>query len=311
MEINHFLPHQIDKVRWNATLEASPNSVLYANSWYLDAITPGWEALIVGEYEYIMPLPVKRLLGYKFVFQPLFVQRLGIFSAQQVSEEIVRLFLQALAQRFDVVDYSLKVAAESVPQPYNIRRRSNFVLKIDGSYQDIAENYSQDARKSLRKHDQITFEITENYTQTIANFVSVYGEATNARASNYERFEKAVRMASAEKKLIGAAVCHQSEVIASALFFVHNQRAYYVLGAPTAKGKKMNATHYLIDGFLREFAGKLNQLDFEGSDIPSVAYFYKKWGSTDEGYLRISYRKNKLIETILLIKSYLRNKISR
>lgn len=311
MDIKHLRHDEIEKSRWDATLSAAPNAVLYANSWYLDAISPDWEALVAGAYEYIMPLPVKNIVGYRFVFQPLFVQRLGLFSIQPLNEEILGCFLTELTRLFDVVDYSLSLCQSTIPSAFHIRKRSNFVLDISGDYASLAVNYSQDAKKSLRKYSGIEFVITDNHAQTIANFVAAYGEATRAKANNYERFEQVVQVAASQNKLIGAAVLHQSKVLASALFFIHNKRVYYVLGAPTPEGKKMNATHFLIDGFIREYAGKFDILDFEGSDIPSVAYFYKKWGSTDEGYLRISYRKNRLIALALTLKAYLRDKMSR
>ena len=40
-----YLEHnQIDKKKWDATVEECGN--IYAYSWYLDIVHPGWEALV-------------------------------------------------------------------------------------------------------------------------------------------------------------------------------------------------------------------------------------------------------------------------
>ena len=51
--INH---DSIDKALWDEAIEASANGLIYAQSAFLDAMSPGWDALISTGYEYVMPL---------------------------------------------------------------------------------------------------------------------------------------------------------------------------------------------------------------------------------------------------------------
>jgi hypothetical protein len=62
------------------------------------------------------------------------------------------------------------------------------------------------------------------------------------------------------------------------------KRLYYLFAAPTILGRKQNITHFFIDGLIKRYAGSELILDFEGSMIPGVARFYKKWGSKVESY---------------------------
>jgi len=48
----------------------------------------------------------------------------------------------------------------------------------------------------------------------------------------------------------------------------------------------------LIDAFIQDHAGKNIILDFEGSDIKSLAFFYSSFGAVEEKFTAI--RRNKL-----------------
>jgi hypothetical protein len=56
----------------------------------------------------------------------------------------------------------------------------------------------------------------------------------------------------------------------------------------------------MIDAFIQDYADKNLILDFEGSNIPSLAFFYKSFGSELEKYPGI--RKNKLKGIARLLK---------
>ncbi|MBK7391410.1 MAG: hypothetical protein IPI23_20775 [Bacteroidetes bacterium] len=49
---------------------------------------------------------------------------------------------------------------------------------------------------------------------------------------------------------------------------------------------------YLIDTYIKDVAGKIKILDFEGSNDQELARFYKSFGSTECVYLQI--KKNQL-----------------
>ena len=67
-----YLEHnQIDKKKWDATIEECGN--IYAYSWYLDVVHPQWEALVEGDYDTVMPLTGGEKFGVHYLFQPYFV----------------------------------------------------------------------------------------------------------------------------------------------------------------------------------------------------------------------------------------------
>ena len=51
------------------------------------------------------------------------------------------------------------------------------------------------------------------------------------------------------------------------------------------------ASHALIDSFIRDQAGKELVLDFEGSDLRNLAFFYSSFGAKEEKYAGLKWNK--------------------
>ncbi len=45
-KVQYLKHHEIDKQRWDACIQEARNAQIYALSWYLDVVTPGWEAIV-------------------------------------------------------------------------------------------------------------------------------------------------------------------------------------------------------------------------------------------------------------------------
>ncbi len=82
----------------------------------------------------------------------------------------------------------------------------------------------------------------------------------------------------------------QQELLASCVFFFSHNRAYYILVGNHPNGRTIGASHALIDAFIKDHAGQNLILDFEGSDIRNLAFFYSSFGATHVPYpaLRIN-----------------------
>ena len=86
MRILHLRNKSIDYCRWDNCITKSHNHLTYAYSWYLDIVSPNWEALVSEDYAYIMPLPVKSRYGIPYLVQPVLTQQLGIYSKKKINE---------------------------------------------------------------------------------------------------------------------------------------------------------------------------------------------------------------------------------
>ena len=95
--LKHLLHSEIDKVKWNHCISKSDHALLYAEAEYLDALAVNWDALVLNDYESVMPLCWKSKWGINYLYQPPFVQQSGIFSTKPLSDIVVQQFINAAA----------------------------------------------------------------------------------------------------------------------------------------------------------------------------------------------------------------------
>ena len=80
------------------------------------------------------------------------------------------------------------------------------------------------------------------------------------------------------------------ELLAAALMGQDKSFHYYLAPAMNEEARESRAMFYLIDRYIHLHAGLPLTLDFEGSDIESVARFYRGYGAVPGTYtsLRIN-----------------------
>lgn len=308
MNIKLVQRHEIDDQRWNKIVAGAANGTIYGYTFYLDSVAKQWMALIADEYQFILPLPCSRKSGFLLLMNPLFCQRVAIYSTQEVTCEVAEQFLKQLSSIGDFVQLSLDLPLDTCPEYFSMKQRSNFVLNLDREYSEIYKRYSKDARKSLRTDLKITVEPFIEFDTIIDDYIQSFRELKKWKLNHFTGLKKAIRYGNEQKMMKSYQVLLDGERIASGIFFIANHKAFYVLGSPTKKGKKINAIHFLIDHFIREHAFQLDALDFEGSDIPSVAYFYKKWGSENNPYYQIIQSNSIIVSTVIKLLKLLRQK---
>jgi hypothetical protein len=81
------------------------------------------------------------------------------------------------------------------------------------------------------------------------------------------------------------------KILSSAVFFYSHGRAYYILVGNHPDGRTLGASHALIDLFIKEHAGQDLILDFEGSDLRNLAFFYSSFGAREEKYPALKWNR--------------------
>ncbi|WP_026763142.1 hypothetical protein [Sediminibacterium salmoneum] len=90
--------HEIDKIKWNTLVNDSKNGLVYAQSDFLDRMADNWAAVIVGDYESILPIPYRKKWGISYSYSVPFVQQLGLIGkvedakAAKIKSEIQKKF---------------------------------------------------------------------------------------------------------------------------------------------------------------------------------------------------------------------------
>jgi hypothetical protein len=148
----HYLNHSsIDKSKWDTCIDSSYNANIYAYSWYLDVICPGWDALIEDDYVSVMPLTKGRKFLMDYLYPPYFAQQLGIFSVQKISEMLCFTFLNKIPGDIKFIEINLNHEMKSVPAAFASKKNINIILDINRSYELIKAGYSENHSRNLKK----------------------------------------------------------------------------------------------------------------------------------------------------------------
>jgi hypothetical protein len=295
-KIQYLKHHEIDLKQWNNSIEKSYNGLVYAYSFYLDAMSDKcWDALIYGDYESVFPLVWKQKYGFKYLYQPYFVQQLGLFSKHKITTEFLDTFIQAIPSKFRLWNFHLNSENISFNNGISFINRTTYQIDLNQDYINIYDNYNSDAKKNIAKSTQTGFETKEkNDLNLVANtFFDAYGE----HYPNHNHLKKQIIACMVDALKLNKGFSRSIHGTDGTLwsvgfFFISNGIIHYAIAAPTEEGKKNAATHLLIDEVIKEFSGQKLIFDFEGSDIKSVAYFYSKFGSVPKYYLQI--KRNRL-----------------
>ena len=278
----------IDKKRWDDCISKSFNGSVYAWSWYLDIVHPQWEALVENDYERVMPLTGKTKYWISYLFQPFFVQQLGIFSQSLLSQIEVEDFICAIPPKYKVIKYRFNEYNRINYDWGFIIKHRNVVLDLIYNYQDLYNKYSKNTKRNLAKAEASGLSINKdvNVNDIIQLFRNNRGK--DVKHWNNEEYQRLVN-------LVDTAIYHEScflmgvnnidgQLIAGAVFMVSHERIIFLFSGSDEIHKDKHALTFLLDNVIREFSEVPFILDFEGSDDEGLAHFYKGFGGKEVFY---------------------------
>jgi hypothetical protein len=278
MKIIHLRNNEIDRTNWDKCISQSTNQLTYAHSWYLDVVSPQWEALADENYDYIMPLPVKWRYKIPYLVQPILTQQLGIFSKNEINEEIVEDFIKAIPY------FSYELNLNEQNQYSKAEISPNFLLDLHKPYEQITDLYSKNTLRNIEKAKKKKLKIKSNIT--IDEFLEFN--------SSVEKKFIAIRSSTLEELLrVGLAVnalnvygvfSEENRLIAGLCILHSNKRLTYLLPVSNKEGKNASAMFFLIDYIIKNEANSEKTLDFEGSKVEGIARLYKGFGAKLQPY---------------------------
>lgn len=303
--VKYILHNKIDLKKWDTCIDQSLNGVVYAKSYYLNNMSPDWDALILGNYEAVMPVTWRKKWQIKYLAQPAFTQQLGIFYKKEISLSTLQIFLEELKNRFALIDINLNYRNcffEGLP------KRCNLVLDLNASFDEIKKDFRKDLITRAVKN-KLEYNISDEYKLAIKFFKENYTEIKGLRPQDYTQLGKLCKQLLQQNLLMVPVVkSTEGQLLSIALMVKDEKRIYYILGASSAKGKRVDANAFLLHETIRRFCETTLLFDFEGSDIPQIKSFFKKFNPVDQPYP--IYKYNNLPAPYKLLKS-LKEKFSK
>ena len=294
MAIHYLTYREIDKSKWDNCIDHAANGSIYACSFYLDAMAKHWDALVLNDYEAVMPLTWNKKYGIYYLYQPPFTACLGIFG-DQLSAGTVNEFLKAIPAKFSYWDIYLNPGNLFQLTGLHLYERMNYVLQLNEPYEKLHDHYRDNIKRNIKKAEKLDLTINKNIA--LAEVILLVREQlkkfTDIAAKDFENFKGLYQILYKKEKATTYGVySKEGQLLAAAVFFFYRQRAYYIMVGNHPNGKTLGASHALINAFIKDHAGQSLLLDFEGSDIPSLAHFYSSFGAKEEKYAAV--RLNRL-----------------
>ena len=288
MGMIHYIAHQnIDQKKWDACIRQSPQGLIYAYAWYLNCMSPQWDALVWGDYDAVMPLTRRKKWGIHYLYQPAFCAELGVFSKKEMNADTVRLFLQNIPVRYRYIDICLNRNNVNECKGYPFSLRNNYVLSLGASYTEISQRYSDNHIRNIKKanRNDLFFDLELNFYEALTLLKSFHDINSNYSKNDWICFEKLYQEAFSKQVVCCTGVRDvKGDLLSTAVFFYAHHTWFYIMAAGSKEGKALGASHFLVDQFIRLHAGTNTYIDIEGSDVDSVAFFYKGFGAENMPY---------------------------
>lgn len=300
--------NDLDLELWDRCIKESACNLVYAQSWYLDALTDQqWCGLVLDEYAAVMPLCYKSKYGIRYLAQPLFAQQLGVFSKIEITSSMCKIFLKAIPRKYWFVDMAFNFTNTSAINEVEVgvQPRINIELQLNKSYQSIHQSFSENTKRNIKKikTQELRLHDSKSLLQVIDIFKSEKGRHSDIKEKDYHKLVALFAAGLALQKCFVAEVFDsiQNTLLAGALFIITDNRLIFLFSGMSQEGKNKKAMFYLINEIIKKYSQTSMILDFEGSMDENLARFYKGFGGSEIIYTHVQF--NRLPKLLKWIKS--------
>jgi hypothetical protein len=298
MEGIQIIPHaSIDQKKWDKFIHASSFPLVFANSFYLNATAPRWDALVLGNFKAVMPLTVSKKLNIAYLHQPPFTSQLGIYG--QVSKKEMEAIEDILKKKYKLIEIEQNA---SVKFSKHVKEKLTYVIDYKKGY-----TYNENTRRNIAKAKKADLAVREVKDET--EVLKLAGSKLIPWLKNtYKTTPKQANLllkllaGAQQNKALVTFVSHDQKGKQTALgYFIFNQfHCVFLKGFSFNKKDNTGSMPALLDHAIRHFEGKVKLFDFGGGTAPGLSTFYKGLGGKELAYQ--AYRVNNLPWPLKLIK---------
>ncbi|MBL1179952.1 MAG: hypothetical protein HND27_02490 [Bacteroidetes bacterium] len=284
--IQYLNKEKIDIKKWNRCIASSQCSLPYAYTYYLNIVCKNWGGLVLNHYEAVMPLPYAFKFGLPYIYQPYFTQQLGIFTANNIDNDLIQTFLKNIPKKFVYISTQLNYKCLATQSIKSIKTRKNCILNLNKPYQELFSRFTENTKRNIKQADKNYLQIKIN-VHSATEYALFYKENNPIEHSKKTNLllEKIINT-TAKNNMGETWSVHsvQGQMLAFAHLLKEKNRIIYIAPATSPEGKKQKAMFLLINELCKKNATHHILLDFEGSEIQNVARFYEGFNAETELY---------------------------
>jgi len=281
----------LDKIKWDHLLENYPNPFPYSQSWYLDIVSPDWKALVVNDYDFVLPLPQRKKWGFNYVYPPEFTQQLGVFGKELASPKLIEEIIEKASKHFSFLEFNLNQDNKPIFSHLltKNKQRKNLELDLSSDYDALFKNFHKNTQRNIKKAIASGLEMKEvDHTDLIiSTFFENKAKELKGKRINSSLLESLCSAAKEKNALNSYHIYKDDAFLGGAIFLNFQNRKVFLFSSINADGRKNRAMFFLINSLIESYAGQNIILDFEGSDNSELANFYHRFGAKEKLYLHV------------------------
>ncbi len=280
----------IDDQVWNRIVEKCADGKPYAYTWYLDALTQGkWKALVIGDYETIIPLPYHRKYLYQTrVYQPFLSQYFGPLGSVG-DAGIYTGIVKYISQQFPNSHLMLPNIEGISNLVKKVELRSSQTVNISRDIDSIRAGYGKNRRREIRQNSSdMEIEMHTDIDRFLDDYRTTTYPETKPILKQWTMFKRLLAVCQQQNILQIISVRKDQELLTTAVCLTTPTRVISLIGVTSELGRTLSANAVRLDAIINKFCGKKLIFDFFGSSLPGVRKFNLQFGAVEENYLMIN-----------------------
>ncbi|MDR3047257.1 MAG: hypothetical protein LBU51_06545 [Bacteroidales bacterium] len=285
-----YLKHsEIDQHRWNQAIQQASYPTVFAETDFLDIASPQWCAIVKDDYEFVMPLPVRKKWVFSYIFHPNFFPPYGIFSSKIITKELVKEFVDAIPKKYLQADLVFNPTCDFDKFFLTVKKKRTSLLSLSDSYEHIYHSFAENCKRNIKKSANFDLKITHHVD--IDNIITLFqnnrGKSKNVTLSaiDYAILQKTGQLLQ-KKGLLEIIVVENANknLLAGALFAKDHRRIRFLFSGRDKIFSYKRAMFFLVNYFIKTHENQDLILDFHGSMDENLSRFYEGFGANIEEF---------------------------
>jgi hypothetical protein len=264
-------------MKWDNAISNATNRLPYALSWFLDIVSPNWNALVADDYKMVMPLPSRKRYGIPYLYQPVLCNQLGVFSTTDDIQVGVNNFIKAIPRKFIIADiaFNTKNLVSDKNNGYQFYTKFSQSLPLNQSYTTLAQHYSKSHQKNIQRFEKKS-EYTITDSLSLDNFFTEKAKISEDKKLNFPKqdqiayFNLLKKLDDKKRLTILTGFDNNQKILGSVGFLLLDFDIVGIQSFSSEEGKKVGVIFSIIDQFIKMNAGTNLTIDFMGSSLPGV-----------------------------------------
>lgn len=305
----HFVEHKdIIPEKWNDAVRHARQATLLTSYDVLDTLTANssWNALILNNYQAIMPLPERKKFGIHYLYTPFFIPQFGIFAQQSLEAETIFDFFNNIPKKYKQIDLLLNIQNDVSLLKQKTIHLISHKLNLNQSYENLYAHFSQNTKRNIkdaRKH-ALSYEVNPNILDdVILLFKENKGDEkmVHYREKDYQILANTARLLLEKNAIDVIGVRHEQQLIAGAFFVKDIHCRWFWFSGRDTNASQFKPMFFLLDEFIRQHAEQQEILDFNGSLNKNVARLYTGFGAQPYPIPMVTYSQPGCWQTLINI----------